>query len=131
MRYSKKPISISDQVAHLKAKGLTFSDESIAELTLSRISYYRLRAYTYPFQDNTTTIPLNQNKMKQTAAIMILVWAAIFALFISKLSEQKAIEPAEEHKFTFVNHKDWARDTTMAPGKTLTLDRIYEQAEQR
>jgi hypothetical protein len=46
---------------------------------------------------------VNQNKMKQTAAIMILVWAAIFALFISKLSEQKVIEPAEEHKFTFVN----------------------------
>ena len=64
--------------------------------------------------------------MKQASIIMILVWAAIFALFISKLSEQKTIEPAEEHKFTFVNHKDWARDTTMAPGKTLTLDRIYE-----
>ena len=76
-----------------------------------------------------TTKPLNQNKMKQTAAIMILVWAAIFALFISKLSEQKVIEPAEEHKFTFVNHEDWARDTTMAPGKTLTLDRIYEQGK--
>jgi hypothetical protein len=41
--------------------------------------------------------------MKKVAAIMILVWAAIFALFISKLSEQKTIEPAEEHKFTFVN----------------------------
>jgi hypothetical protein len=78
---------------------------------------------------NTTTKHLNQNKMKQTAVIMILVWAAIFALFISKLSEQKVIEPAEEHKFTFVNHKDWARDTTMAPGKTLTLDRIYEQGK--
>ena len=67
--------------------------------------------------------------MKQTAAIMILVWAAIFALFISKLSEQKTIEAAEVHKFTFVNHQDWARDTTMAPGKTLTLDRIYEQGK--
>jgi hypothetical protein len=69
--------------------------------------------------------------MKKVAAIMILVWAAImiFALFISKLSEQKTIEPAEVHKFTFVNHKDWARDTTMAPGKTLTLDRIYEQGK--
>ena len=67
--------------------------------------------------------------MKQTAAIMILVWAAIFALFISKLSEHKTIEPAEEHKFTFVNHKDWAKDTTIAPGKTLTLDRIYEQGK--
>ena len=52
MRYSKKPISISDQVTWLKDKGLSFSDEKFAEQTLSRISYYRLRAYTYPFQDN-------------------------------------------------------------------------------
>lgn len=52
MRYSKKPISISDQVALLKAKGLNFGDEKFAEQTLGRISFYRLRAYTYPFQDN-------------------------------------------------------------------------------
>lgn len=52
MRYSKKPISITEQVAWLKAKGLSFGDEKFAEQTLSRISYYRLRAYTYPFQDN-------------------------------------------------------------------------------
>ena len=67
--------------------------------------------------------------MKQASIIMIIVWAATFALFISKLSEQKVIKPAEEHKFTFVNHKDWAKDTTLAPGKTLTLDRIYEQGK--
>jgi abortive infection bacteriophage resistance protein len=37
----------------LKARGLTFTDEASAESILSDISYYRLRAYTYPFQDNT------------------------------------------------------------------------------
>lgn len=61
--------------------------------------------------------------------IMILAWSAIFALFISKLSEQKKVVPAEEQKFTFVNAEDWARDTTMAPGKILILDRIYEQGK--
>lgn len=68
--------------------------------------------------------------MKKLAAIMILVWSAIFALFFSKLSEQKVIEPAEEHHFKFGKPMDWAK-TNLAPGKTLTLDRIYEQAEQR
>jgi abortive infection bacteriophage resistance protein len=52
MKYNKQPISFSAQVAQLKNKGLIFGDEKAAELTLSRISYYRLRAYTYPFQDN-------------------------------------------------------------------------------
>jgi abortive infection bacteriophage resistance protein len=53
MRYTKKPISFQTQVAQLKAKGLTVVNDQNAETILSRISYYRLRAYTYPFQDNT------------------------------------------------------------------------------
>jgi len=53
MQYRKPPISIPNQVASLKARGLTFTNETDAELILSNISYYRLRAYTYPFQDNT------------------------------------------------------------------------------
>lgn len=36
----------------LKQRGLVFGDEIKAEHYLSNISYYRLRAYTYPFQDN-------------------------------------------------------------------------------
>lgn len=52
MNFSKSPISIKDQIALLKQRGLIFKDESTAEHYLSNISYYRLRAYTYPFQDN-------------------------------------------------------------------------------
>jgi abortive infection bacteriophage resistance protein len=52
MPYNKPPISFTDQVAKLKARGLTIDNEAEAELCLSNISYYRLRAYTYPFQDN-------------------------------------------------------------------------------
>ena len=51
--YEKAPISIKEQVQRLKSKGLIFDDEALAEEYLSNISYYRLRAYTYPFQDNT------------------------------------------------------------------------------
>lgn len=52
MQYNKPPISFSVQVERLKARGLTFIDEANAEFILSDISYYRLRAYTFPFQDN-------------------------------------------------------------------------------
>ena len=52
MKYSKPPLSISEQIAKLKQRGLTFHDEQKAAHYLSNISYYRLRAYTYPFQDN-------------------------------------------------------------------------------
>ncbi|MBS0645580.1 MAG: Abi family protein, partial [Verrucomicrobia bacterium] len=53
MKYTKLPISIQNQVAKLRQRGLQFADEPKAANYLSNISYYRLRAYTYPFQDNT------------------------------------------------------------------------------
>lgn len=54
MKYNKLPLSISEQVLKLKSRGLRFNNESKAENYLSNISYYRLRAYSYPFQDNTS-----------------------------------------------------------------------------
>jgi abortive infection bacteriophage resistance protein len=53
MLYCKPAVSIPDQIITLKARGLAFGDEAFAVHCLSNISYYRLRAYTYPFQDNT------------------------------------------------------------------------------
>lgn len=53
MKYNKLPVSILDQIEMLKKRGLLFNDEAKAAHYLSNISYYRLRAYTYPFQDNT------------------------------------------------------------------------------
>ena len=52
MKYNKPAVPISDQVSKLKRRGLDFKDEVYAQAMLSRISFYRLRAYTYPFQDN-------------------------------------------------------------------------------
>ena len=55
MKYNKQPVSIANQVIKLKERGLQFKDESLAEKVLSRINYYRLRAYTFPFQNNIDT----------------------------------------------------------------------------
>lgn len=45
-------MSLAEQVARLKRRGLVFDDESEATAYLFNISYYRLRAYSYPFQEN-------------------------------------------------------------------------------
>lgn len=52
MKYEKNPIDTIEQVLKLKGRGLIIKDESLAEQYLHNISYYRLRAYTYPFQMN-------------------------------------------------------------------------------
>lgn len=51
--YSKAPLSIKTQISKLKKRGLIIDDEENAADYLFNISYYRLRAYTYPFQENT------------------------------------------------------------------------------
>ena len=53
MKYTKGTLSISQQIQRLKERGLGFNDEVKAAHYLSNISYYRLRAYTFPFQNNS------------------------------------------------------------------------------
>ncbi len=53
MKYTKPFISVPAQIATLKQRGLIIADDAYAEKTLSVVSFYRLRAYTYPFQDNS------------------------------------------------------------------------------
>lgn len=50
--YTKRPLPLAEQVTRLKQRGLVFDDENEAIAYLFNISYYRLRAYTYPFQEN-------------------------------------------------------------------------------
>lgn len=63
MQYNKQPISVSEQIAKLQSRGLIIANSQKAAHYLSNISYYRLRAYTYPFQDN------NQENQPFTSAI--------------------------------------------------------------
>lgn len=51
--YNKRPFSLAEQVEKLESKGLLFDNRREAETFLQDVSYYRLRAYTYPFQDNS------------------------------------------------------------------------------
>lgn len=52
MKYNKPPLTIAQQIQKLKDSGLIIEDEERAARYLSFISLYRLRAYTYPYQNN-------------------------------------------------------------------------------
>lgn len=53
MKYTKPPLTIARQIQTLKDRGLIIEDEERASRYLSFISLYRLRAYTYSYQNNT------------------------------------------------------------------------------
>ncbi len=52
MQFTKPPLTIPQQIQLLQSRGLIINDFNQATHYLSNISYYRFRAYTYPFQDN-------------------------------------------------------------------------------
>ncbi len=52
MDYIKHPISLEEQISRLKRRGLIIDNNDVTKAYLTNISYYRLRAYTYPFQEN-------------------------------------------------------------------------------
>lgn len=50
MQYSKPPLSVDEQIALLRRRGMVFADEARARHALAHINYYRLRAYWLPFE---------------------------------------------------------------------------------
>ncbi|MEA1986551.1 MAG: Abi family protein [Candidatus Marinimicrobia bacterium] len=51
-QYKKPALKIAQQIQDLRKKGLIIENEERVSRYLSFISFYRLRAYTYPFQNN-------------------------------------------------------------------------------
>lgn len=82
MDFKKVSLSVSDQVLILKNRGLIINDEAKVLSYLSNISYYRLRAYTYPFQDNTNPAHPFITKISFDEIIDLYVFDRKFRLFV-------------------------------------------------
>lgn len=66
MTYNRPWKSYTEQLALLKSRGLTISDDAAALSQLERIGYYRLSAYWYPFRVFQVSLDPVTNKLKQT-----------------------------------------------------------------
>lgn len=55
MLYAKPYLTVDQQLEKLKSRGLTVTDEDRAKAYLSRIGYYRLSGYWFPFRVATRT----------------------------------------------------------------------------
>lgn len=53
MKFTKPSLTIPEQLAKLKARGLAIGDQAAAEHCLRYVGYYRLSAYALTFQDCT------------------------------------------------------------------------------
>ncbi len=52
VKFTKPPLTVEQQLAKLRGRGLEIGDEPTALWALRRLGYYRLAAYTLPFQQD-------------------------------------------------------------------------------
>ncbi|HCC38129.1 MAG TPA: CAAX protease [Treponema sp.] len=104
--FSKRPLTVSDQIVLLKSRGLAIPDVSRAEKYLANISYYRLSGYMYPFLDD----PVNHrfkagacfddalNLYKADRELRLLVFATLEKIEVAvraRIADEYAVASAD------------------------------------
>jgi len=134
MNYTKPPLSIPDQISKLKGRGLVFNDDTKAAHYLSNISYYRLRAYTYPFQDNTN---LNHAFIEQVSfdeIIELYVFDRRLRLLVFNALEkiEIALRTKIIYEFSLTHGSHWYEDVSLYRNQTRffhEINSLYEEID--
>lgn len=115
MNYSKPAVSVVDQIAKLKARGLLINNEQKAASYLSNISYYRLRAYTYPFQDNDNPNHPFSSSISFDDIIKLYVFDRHFRLFVLDAVEKIEISMRTQviYNWAMTYGSHWHLDSTL------------------
>ena len=123
MEYNKPPITIPQQIERLKQRGLNFENEDKAAHYLSNISYYRLRAYTYPFQDNFDPQHPFRKKVSFEEIIQLYVFDRKLRMLVFNALEK--IEVALRTKI--INEFSYGRGSHWHEDETYYRDRYFFQ----
>ncbi len=134
MQFAKPPLSIADQINTLKQRGLSFKDETKAAHYLSNISYYRLRAYTYPFQDNTKINHPFTKKISFEEIIELYVFDRKLRLLtfdaLEKIEISLRTKVIYEYSIAYGSH--WYEDQTLYRNPTRfnkDINKLYEEID--
>lgn len=134
MKYTKKPFSIPKQIACLKERGLSFNDEPQAAHFLSNISYYRLRAYTYPFQDNTDPNHSFNKEISFEEVIQLYVFDRKLRLFVFNAIEkiEIALRTKITYEFSLEHGSHWHENSNMYRNNyffNTNINSLYDEVE--
>lgn len=111
MAYTKLPISITDQIALLKSRGLSFSDEVYASQVLEHISYYRFAAYLRSMEVDKTTHQLHAGASFEKAFALYEFDAKLRALIFDAIQKiEISIRSKMIHEFSLVHGAFWFFD---------------------
>ncbi|MBO7477327.1 MAG: Abi family protein [Salinivirgaceae bacterium] len=134
MQYTKRPLTIEEQISKLEKRGLNFADRELAGQYLQNISYYRLRAFTYPFQDNDENA--DHEFLRDNIDFMDIIDLYVFDKRLRSLvfSELEKIEVAVRTKLSLTyslstNSAMWYEDESVYNPKTPIQDVLEDIAD--
>lgn len=84
--YAKTAITLAQQIAQLKRRGLIIADDKIAEHYLQNISYYRLAGYWWPLQSDKVNHIFKPNGRFETVIALYNFDLELSSFFLMKLS---------------------------------------------
>lgn len=126
--YSKPPQTLEQQAQLLISRGLKdVSKDELVEV-LSRISYYRLRGYTYPYQDNTSSNseflptaswPSIKNDYLFDSALRNLIVEALGFIEI-------AVRCQMEYQLSIAHGPRWYEDVSLCHNQKIFNDNLVE-----
>ena len=129
MKYVKQPTSVAEQINRLERRGLIFKDKKLAAGYLNNISYYRLRAYTYPFQENEDPC-LDHQFIREDITFQDIIDLYVFDRRLRSLvfNELEKVEVAVRTKLSQVysestNNSHWYEDRTLFDSAVFKTDR--------
>lgn len=129
MKYVKQPSSIALQISKLESRGLIFDDKNLAAKYLNNISYYRLRAYTYPFQENDDP-SLDHQFKRDDITFQDIIDLYVFDRRLRSLvfNELEKVEVAVRTKLSqtyseSTNNSHWYEDKTLFDAAVFRTDK--------
>jgi abortive infection bacteriophage resistance protein len=128
MIFTKKPLSIEEQIIRLSERGMIIADEEKAKMYLSNISYYRLSAYWYTFLQNPkidhrfiagTTFEKAIDTYVFDRKLRLLIFDEIERIEI-------ALRTTIIHHFCLKYGNNWYEDKTLYKGKDTYFYKFLE-----
>jgi Abortive infection bacteriophage resistance protein len=114
MKYAKVPIDIPEQISILKTRGLVVHDESVALLSFSDISYFRLASYWKTFEIDSDTHKLAEGTSLQDVLSLYEFDRELRCIIFSAIQDiEIALRTRIIHHFSMAHGTFWFMKETL------------------
>lgn len=125
MEYTKQPLTISDQIATLKARGLVFADEQKAQQMLATVSYFRLAVFLRPMEADKTTHQYKSDSTFEKAIALYEFDAELRELVFRGISRiEIALRTKMIHHFSMKHGAFWFLNMQLCNNERLFLENL-------